>query len=362
MIIDIESMIQIAINDWDSYETSWDFTTLPLLTEPYRSPELKTAWSRLRTHWIETTLEMQRLEEENNRIFIAAYGLEDELTPDVPLEEITLTCNPYYRYGNKVEESETSAPPSGITTDSTWPWNSTLEERLRSDTMRELLSYAVGCIFGRYSLDREGLVLANAREGLEEYLKSIPEPALMPDESGILPLTEEDDFSDDLPAFGPDHFDANIRFIEDAMGRDIRSYLLKDFYRDHVQRYKKRHIYWMATSPKGTFRALFYLHRYTPDTVGRLLNDYVRPFMKKLSNKIENDLHQLSFGSLSRADAARTQKRIDKHRDALKEIESWEKKVYETATRRIELDLDDGVKVNYGKLIDILEPVKGLDS
>ena len=127
----ILSAYSLSVADWDSYEISWDFTSLPLLHPDHRQPTLKASYQKLRAHWREMTLEMQRLEEENNRIFIAAYGLQDELTPEVPLKEITLTCNPHYRYGGDKTEDE-------------------LEALLLADTMRELVSYAVGCMLGRY--------------------------------------------------------------------------------------------------------------------------------------------------------------------------------------------------------------------
>ena len=135
--------------DWDAYETSWDFNTLPLLAREQRADTLASSYSNLRAHWQGMTSEMQRLEEENNRIFIDAYRLQDELTPEVPLNEITLTCNPAYRYGGKATDAE-------------------LEARLMSDTMAEFLHYAVGCMFGRYSLDTPGLILANQGEGLAD--------------------------------------------------------------------------------------------------------------------------------------------------------------------------------------------------
>jgi len=347
----ITNLLNIAKSIWDSYEQSFDFKLFPLIVNEYNLFTIEKSYNNLYNYWNEITEKTKQLEEQNNRIFIEAYGLQDELTPDVPLEEITLTCNPYYRYGNNKSEEE-------------------LEALLLSDTMRELVSYAVGCIFGRYSLDKEGLVLANAGEGIEEYLRQIPAPSLTPDESGILPLTEEDDFSDDLPtqvrrfirtAFSGEHAEQNIRFIEDAVGKDLRTFLLRDFYKDHIKRYKKRPIYWMISSPKGSFRALIYLHRYTPDTVGRLLNEYVRPFMSKLQNKMDNEQHQLTYGGLGRAEQNRVQKSMEKHRADLREISDWERQVYDIASKRIVLDLDDGVKVNYQKLGPILEPVKGLN-
>jgi type II restriction/modification system DNA methylase subunit YeeA len=278
--------------------------------------------------------------------------LEDELTPDVPLEEITLTCNPYYRYGKNKSEDE-------------------LERLLLADTMREYVSYAVGCIFGRYSLDKDGLVLANAGDDIEEYYRQIPEPTFVPDESGILPVTADEDYADDLPSqfrsflrttFGDQHYRANISFIEEAVGKDIRGYFLKNFYSDHVKRYKKRPIYWMISSPNGSFKALIYLHRYHKDTINRFLNDYLRPYQQKIKAKIENNAHIIDSGSYGTTEKNRAQKQITEYEKQLKELYTWEKDVvYPLASQRIELDLDDGVKVNYGKLGAILDKVKGLN-
>ena len=148
-------MCKISKFDWEFHETSWDFTTLPLLQSEYHQPTLRETYTKLRAHWKEMTLEMQRLEEENNRIFIEAYDLQDELTPEVPLSEITLTCNPYYRYGNNKTEEE-------------------LEALLLTDTIKELISYAVGCMFGRYSPEKEGLILANQGEKLADFKEKVP--------------------------------------------------------------------------------------------------------------------------------------------------------------------------------------------
>ncbi|WP_370209063.1 BREX-1 system adenine-specific DNA-methyltransferase PglX [Pararhodobacter marinus] len=260
--------VAFACSDWNAYETSWDFTTLPLLSEGHRCETLADSYATLRGHWQSMTDEMQALEEENNRIFIDAYGLQDELTPEVPIEEITLTCNPAYRYGVKVSEEDR-------------------ETRLRADTMAEFLSYAVGCMFGRYSLDAPGLILANQGERLEDYLarlaeRGIPEPRFMPDADNVIPVLDGDWFADDITerfrlflrvTFGEAHFRENLRYVEEALGKDIRKYFTKDFYADHVKRYKKRPIYWMFSSPKGTFNALIYMHRYRADTVSVLLND-----------------------------------------------------------------------------------------
>ena len=182
----------------------------PTAVKPdYRQPTLKATYQKLRAHWREMTLEMQRLEEENNRIFIEAYGLQDELTPEVPLNEITLTCNPHYRYGNDKSEDE-------------------LEALLLADTMRELVSYAVGCMFGRYALDKPGLILANQGETIEDYLKRVPEPSFPADDDNVIPMLDGDWFTDDIAerfrkflrvAFGEEHYEANLKFVENGAGQ-----------------------------------------------------------------------------------------------------------------------------------------------
>ncbi|WP_419625624.1 BREX-1 system adenine-specific DNA-methyltransferase PglX [Thiolapillus sp.] len=149
-----EQLVEIGTRDWDSFETSWDFTSLPLLNSGYLQPSLNATYQKLRAHWREVTLKMQRLEEENNHIFIKAYGLEDELTPEVPLNEITLICNPHYRYNGDKSEDE-------------------LEALLLADTMKEFISYAVGCMFGRYALEKPGLILANQGETIDDYYKKL---------------------------------------------------------------------------------------------------------------------------------------------------------------------------------------------
>jgi len=175
----IDNSVKLSRVDWDSYEISWDFNKLPLLSPDYRNTTLNIIYIQLRAHWQEMTLEMQRLEQENNRIFIEAYGLQDELTSEVPVNEITLTCNPYYRYGNNKNKEE-------------------LEALLLADTMKEFISYAVGCMFGRYALDKPGLILANQGETIEDYLKQIPEPIFSADDDNVIPMLDGDWFTDDV--------------------------------------------------------------------------------------------------------------------------------------------------------------------
>lgn len=342
--------IAISQSDWDSYETSWDFTSFSLLHPEHRQPTLKASYHTVRSHWLEMTQEMQRLEQENNRIFIDAYGLQDELTPDVPLTEITLTCNPHYRYGGDKTDDE-------------------LEALLLADTMREFLSYAVGCMFGRYSLDKPGLVLANQGETLADYLRQVSEPRFMPDEDNVIPLLDGEWFSDDVTerfrqflrvTFGAEHYAENLAFIENALGKDVRKYFLKDFYADHVKRYKKRPIYWLFASPKGTFSALIYLHRYRPDTVSVVLQ-YLRDFRKKLAARLEH-LQQVQVStSASQGEKTKAVKEADTIRKQQLELDDYERDtLYPLATEQVPLDLDDGVKVNYLRLGAALKTIPGL--
>jgi hypothetical protein len=345
------SALDLSKSDWDAYETSWDFTTLPLLSPGHRAGLLEATYARLRAHWQAMTDEMRALEEENNRIFIDAYGLQDELTPEVPVEEITLTCNPAYRYGGKATAEE-------------------LETRLRADTMAEFLSYAVGCMFGRYSLDAPGLILANQGERLSDYLARVPDPSFLPDEDNVIPVLEADWFADDIVdrfrkflrvTFGEAHFRENFAFVEAQIG-DIRKYFTKSFYDDHVKRYKKRPIYWMFSSPKGTFQALIYMHRYRPDTVSVLLNDYLREFIRKL------EAERARLEKLSDDPSATQTQRTKALKDAgviakqIAELEEWEREViFPLAQAKIEIDLDDGVKRNYPRFGAALQSIKGLE-
>ena len=357
--LNVPSLLKLSRRDWDSFENSWDFTSQPLLNPDYRQPTLKATYQKLRAHWRETTLEMQQLEEENNRIFIEAYGLQDELTPEVPLNEITLTCNPHYRYGNDKSEDE-------------------LEALLLADTMRELVSYAVGCMFGRYALDKPGLILANQGETVEDYLKRVPEPSFPADDDNVIPMLDGDWFTDDIAerfrkflrvAFGDEHYEANLQFVEKALNikgkrnYSIRDYFLGEFYTDHVKRYKKRPIYWLFSSPKGSFNALIYMHRYRPDTVSVVLNDYLREFRTKLtSHKSHLEAVSISAGA-SAGEKTKALKEIDKINKMIVELEDYEREVlYPLATEQVEIDLDDGVKANYPKFGAALKKIVGLEA
>ena len=357
----VSKLSAMAVNlgriDWDSYETSWDFTSLPLLNPDNRLYTLKANYLSYRTRCQEMTLEMQKLEEENNRTFINAYGLQDELTPEVPLNEVTLTCNPHYRYRNVKNEDE-------------------LEALLLADTMRELVSYAVGCMFGRYALDKSGLILANQSETIEDYINQVPEPSFPADDDNVIPMLDGDWFPDDIAerffkflrmTFGEEHYDENLRFVEQALNikgkraYSIRNYFLSEFYADHVIRYKKRPIYWLFSSPKGSFNALIYMHRYRSDTVSVVLNDYLREFRTKLtSHKNHLEAIGISAGS-SQSEKTKALKEIEKTKKMIIEMEEYERDIlYPLATQQIEIDLDDGVKANYPKFGNALRKVPGL--
>ncbi len=375
----IFKLVNISKQDWNSYETSWDFTTLPLLrvgsenleqnTRFPLSTSLKETYQNLRQKWQEMTLAMQKLEEENNGIFIEAYGLEDELTPEVLLKEITLTCNPHYRYKKEVGSEKWEVRNKEENTIH-FPIDEDLEKRLLADTIKEFISYSVGCMFGRYSLDKEGLILANQGETLQDYLKQIPNPTFPPTETNVIPILEGDWFSDDITeqfrqflrlTFGEKNYQQNLNFIEEAIGKSLEKYFLKDFYDDHTKRYKKRPIYWLFSSPKGTFNALIYLHRYRPDTVNIVLNSYLREFRLKLEVKLDT-FQQIEIStSATKTEKTKALRESEQIKKMIGELETYEQEtLYPLAIAQKEIDLDDGVKVNYTKLGKALKNITGL--
>ena len=240
-------------NDWDADEVSWDFQTLPLLDH-----QAKTLRDATNTYLAIRKQQRERLrhnEQEINDIMIDHFCLDGAVSAEVLDRDLSYALSS------------------------------------NENVIRDFLSYAVGCMFGRYSLDALGLILANQSERLEDYLARVPDPAFMPDEDNVISVLDADWFADDITerfrlflrvTFGEDHFRENLRTIEDALGKDIRKYFTKDFYAHHVKRYRKRPIYWMFSSPKGTFNALIYMHRYRGDTVSVILHDYLREFISTL--------------------------------------------------------------------------------
>lgn len=413
LLKNVKDAIYTTKTDWDSYETSWDFQENPLIrlkNERFvpQTP-LRIFYEVLRQQWAEATGEMRFLEMHNNGIFIDAYGLQDELNSDVPWEEITLTCNPWYRYGKKAAEGQNTGTAliyngSDFVIDRSFeniglnhfPYEKDLESRLLEDTVKEFISYAVGCMMGRYSLAIPGLVIANQGESVVEFLEKhnqklrwgIPQEdscnlndmyqqcasacGFMPDEDGILPILDDEWFVDDIVAqfkaflkatFRTENFVENLEFIEKALGKDIRKYFVRDFYKDHVQRYKKRPIYWMFSSPKGSFNALIYMHRYQPDTVSIVLNEYLREFMTRLRVQREHLIADNNRADLAPAEKTRNMKLIDKYAAMFAELEAYERDtLFPLAQKQIAIDLDDGVKVNYLKFGDALKKIPGLEA
>ena len=324
---------------------------------------------------------MRRLEIENNRLFIEAYGLQDELSPEVPWNEITLLCNPWYRYkGEKEPNDQTNSQNSD-----TLPYSEELEAKLLEDTMKDFLSYAVGCMMGRYSLNHPGLAIADqvkwepGKTNIPDWIleSEDPNPSAVTtsfpiDQRGIVPFLDDDWFANDVTerfkvflkvTFGEENFLENLKFIEKALGKSVRKYFTKDFYKDHLRRYKNRPIYWMFSSSKGTFNVLVYMHRCTRHTGDWILNEYLRDFILKLRTHRDYLAQENSREDLSTSDKTRNFKQIAKYSAMLSELEEYESNVmYPIALEKIEFDLDDGVKVNYAKYGKALRKIPGLDA
>ena len=243
----------------------------------------------------------------------------------------------------------------------------------KRDVIKSLLSYAVGCMMGRYSLDEDGLILADQGATQADYLARIPNPTFMPDDDAIIPITDEDYFGDDdivahtvdfvRTAYGEETLEQNLQFIADTLGgtgssrQIIRNYFLKEFYTDHCRTYKKRPIYWLFDSgKKNGFKAVTYLHRYTPDLLARLRTDYVHEQQERYRTQIANT--ESALDTCQKSQRATLQKRLKKLQDQLKETSDYEERVHHLADQMIAIDLDDGVKVNYAKFQDVLAKIK----
>ena len=226
-------------------------------------------------------------------------------------------------------------------------------------------------MFGRYSLDEPGLILADQGATLQDYLAKAPEPSFIPGADNVIPIVDGDWFEDDIVArfreflrvaFGEDYFAENLRFVSESLGvKELRDYFVKSFYKDHVQRYKKRPIYWLFSSPKGSFNALIYMHRYTPSTVGTVLNEYLREYQAKLKSSLEHH-ERLAVGDGTPREVAAAQKEADRLRKVLVELDEYEHDLYSLASQPITIALDDGVKVNYPKFGAALKKIPGLEA
>ena len=350
------SLVGLGRNDWNAYERSWDFESPSILTASSEStPTLTSSYTAWIKHNRKTLAEMKRLEEENNRLFIDAYGLADELTPDVPSEQITLTVNPAYRYRGTLTEEE--------------QWT-----RFREDTMAELISYAIGCMMGRYSLDAPGLIYAHrGNEGFDPN-RYTTFPA---DDGGIIRLTDSDWFRDDAVhrliefialAWDGTHLEDNLTFLaanlhpktNESSRATIRRYLCDSFFTNHLQTYKKRPIYWLFSSGKQkAFQCLVYLHRYHESTLARMRTKYVIPLQGQIASRIahlDRDVAKATSTS-HRRKLLQEQGRLKKQRA---ELMTFDEKLRHAADQKISLDLDDGVKVNYAKFGDLLAEAKAI--
>lgn len=330
----VKESIEISRMDWDSFETSWDFKKHPFLTYRGNAKTLEECYANWEEHAEKQFRQLQQNEEELNRIFIELYGLQDELTPEVPDEEVTV------RRADRIREA------------------------------KSFLSYCIGLMMGRYSLDVEGLAYAGGEWDASKY------KTFQPDKDGIIPLTETAYFEDDVITrlqellilmFGEDTLAENLRWLAESLTMKnnetpterLRRYFFDEFYADHCKIYQKRPIYWMVESgSKKGFRALFYLHRYTPETLATMRFTYVQNLQEKLRQEQKRLEQDLINPDLSAAMKKRYEKQLKQIRDQQEELVEFDKKLAELANQRIVLDLDDGVVVNYEKLKTILAKIK----
>ena len=319
--------VEIARNEWDSFETSWDFQHHPLLQ---KVPTIAEAFNQWQAVCNERFQQLKANEEELNRIFIDIYGLQDELTPEVQDKDVTVR-----------------------------------KADLGRD-IRSFISYAVGCMFGRYSLDMEGLAYAGGEWDNSKYA------SFAADKDNIIPICDDEYFEDDIvglfvkfvkTVYGADTLDENLRFIAAALGgkgqpKDvIRNYFLSDFYSDHCKIYQKRQIYWLFDSgKKNGFKCLIYMHRYQPDTIARIRTDYVHEQQARYRTAIA-DL-ETRIANASTSERVKLNKQLKTLNDQATEIHAYEEKIHHLADQMISIDLDDGVKKNYEIFKDVLAKIK----
>jgi len=355
----LDSMAQKAVRlaraDWDTRETSWDFATNTLVRSKSKV-QLESRVEQIRDSDALLTAEFSALQRDIDKLVSFELGLDnDAQSIEVDPTSVTIDANERYEFPD-------SSP----------------EDLGRLKTRRlivDLVSYSVGCMFGRYSLDKPGLIICNQGATLQDYISGVPQPTFAPDADNVLPIVEGDWFEDDIvarfreflrAAFGEDHFEVNLRFVEESLGvKSLRDYFItrggkSKFYEDHVKRYKKRPIYWMFSSPKGAFNALIYMHRYNPSMVSTVLNDYLREYEAKLEASLHNLEREANGDSTPRQQAAAA-KEAERLRKILVELSEYEHEVmYPLASEQISIDLDDGVKSNYPKFGSALKKIQGL--
>lgn len=364
--------IVISKHDWDSHETSWDFKTnelyrlalgltydqveSSLMTGVGLNLSLEEVVSRYTQFWQEKFMQLHTNEEELNRQFIEIYGLQDELTSDVSLDEITI-----------LQKGEISI------TDNQIVWH-------KDVIIKQFISWMIGCFMGRYSADKPGLIIASQGQKVADL--DLPAMTLEIDDDGIIPVIQEADFfADDMTQrieagvkvlFGEQNFYDNMKYIKACLGQELRDYLYKDYYDDHTQMYSvkgaKRPIYWLFSSKmgdkkkKGYFKALVYMHRIESDTLSKLHADYVSPYLDKIEQQKQEAEDDAVRDDLSQAQRNKANKLAAELADKVREVKEFATILAQMSTQRLTIDLDDGVKTNYPKYYPLVEPIKGLES
>lgn len=384
----VKTNIAISNTDWDAHETSCDFKWNPLLERmndcgqnvadldmldeeerveilasihvPTNAHLLTDVVEAYKHHWEKKFKQLHANEEEINRQFIEIYGLQDELTPDIPLDEVTI-----------LQKGEIDIMDGEIV------WNEGI-------IIKQLISYLVGCFMGRYSIDKPGLIIASQNQDLSaldvkvEGIDNGAQGRIEIDDDGVVPILAGEYFPDDMTVrieqaikliFGEEHFQANLRYIDEKLGKPLREYLFKDFFNDHIdgKMYQKRPIYWLFSSKmgdkrkKGYFKALVYMHRMESDTLSKLHADYVVPYIDKIEQQ-HIEAEDLSLrDDISQAARNKARKSAEEYADQIRELKDFEQVLVQMASQRLSIDLDDGVRVNYPKFYPLVEPIKGLD-
>lgn len=341
----VKSNIQLSRSDWDSFETSWDFQKHPMIMNVSRISDAYAKWS---DECAERFEQLKANEEELNRIFIDIYGLQDELTPEVEDKEVTV---------NRFYDSKEAIPES---------MKGSSYALTKLDAVKSFISYAVGCMFGRYSLDKEGLVYAGGEWDDNNYR------VFAADKDAIIPVCDDEYFEDDIVGrfinfvkvvYGESDLEENLQFIADTLGgngsaRDvIRNYFTSSFYADHCKTYQKRPIYWLFDSgKKNGFKCLVYMHRYQKDTIARIRTDYLHEQQARYRTAIADLQAQIAEAATSTR--VRVQKQLKKLQEQADEALAYEEKIHHMADQMIGIDLDDGVKHNYEIFKDVLAKIK----
>ena len=339
--------IDISKQDWDVHETSWDFMINPLVSScnQFREDGCGATSYRIENfakdfmvYWANCFHQLHENEEELNRLFIEIYGLQEELTPNVPLEDITI-----------LQQGEISIKDKQV------KWNLDI-------LMKQLISYAVGCMMGRYSIDKPGLILANQGDGIEQFNELVPNSRFEADDDGIVPLmSAQSDFADNatvrfkqwlVAAFGEETLVENLNFIEKSLGKSIDDYFVKDFWKDHKKMYQNRPIYWLFSSKKGAFQCLTYMHRMDAYTAERIRTKYLLPHIEWLIQK-QNEM-ETNAANLN----SQERKQLDNIVKQIEECREYHDRLHVVADEQIGFDLDDGVVVNYAKFGEVLAKIK----